>query len=445
LPEGTATIVAECLASGRSRLSLETAHGRNKFSWSFYPIAGQQVVHCYVGDITDRQSLEEQLRQAQKMEAIGQLAGGVAHDFNNILTVIMGHLGLLRESPHLAEEINESLSEISAAASRAAKLTGQLLAFSRRQVLSISALDVNEVVTHLTKMLRRILGEHVSMQLDFSPEQLTFQGDAGLMEQVLVNLAVNARDAMPEGGTLKITTRAVKRLPPSTSDQPGPKQLGEYVQLSVADTGTGIPPEIRAKIFEPFFTTKEVGKGTGLGLATVFGIVQQHDGRIEVKSEPGHGTTFHVFLPRLAVTPTAAPARQVVLSPRGRNELVLFVEDEPSVQEMGTQALRRQGYRVMTASNGRAAREIWNQHKAEIALLLTDMIMPEGVSGQQLARQLLEEKPGLKVVYTSGYNAEIAGKELRLTDGVNYLAKPYELERLFQTVRAALDGVSAHG
>ena len=447
LPSECSSIVAECLASGQSRLSLKTKHGRSTLSWSFYPIVDRQVVHCYVGDITDRQSLEEQLRQAQKMEAVGQLAGGVAHDFNNILTVIMGHLGLLRGNPSssVANEIDESLSQILAAANRAAKLTSQLLAFSRRQVLHMSALDVNEVVTHLTKMLRPILGEHVSMQLDFAAEQLTFQGDAGLMEQVLVNLAVNARDAMPDGGTLKITTRAVKKAPPSTGDQPSPEQPVDYVRLSVADTGSGIAPEIRAKIFEPFFTTKEVGKGTGLGLATVFGIVQQHNGSIEVESEPGHGATFHIYLPRLTSAPTAAPAPLPVFIPRGRNELVLLVEDELSVQEMATQALRRQGYRVMTASSGRAALEIWNEHKAEVDLLLTDMIMPEGVSGQQLARQLLEEKPGLKVVYTSGYNAEIAGKELKLTDGINYLAKPYELERLFRTVRAALDHTGTPG
>ncbi len=440
LPAGTAAIVTTCLASGQPRLRLETAPGQSKLSWSFYPITGQQVVHCYVGDITDRQSLEEQLRQAQKMEAIGQLAGGVAHDFNNMLTAIIGHLGLLRENPKVTNEIDESLSEISAAANRAAKLTSQLLAFSRRQVLSTSALDLNEVVTHLTKMLRRILGEHVIMQLDFAPEPLTFQGDAGLMEQVLVNLAVNARDAMPEGGTLKITTRSVTHRPPSTNEQRGPQQSAPYVRLSVGDTGIGILPEIRAKIFEPFFTTKEVGKGTGLGLATVFGIVQQHNGWIEVESEPGHGATFHIYLPRLAVDPAVVPVPQPVFVPRGRNELVLLVEDEPAVQEMGMQALRRQGYRVVSASNGRAALEVWAQHKDEIALLLTDMIMPEGISGQQLARQLLEEKPALKVIYSSGYNAEIAGKELKLTDGVNYLAKPYELERLYRTVRAALDG-----
>ena len=439
LPAATEAIVAECLATGQPRLRLETTQGRNKLSWSYYPIAGQQVVHCYVGDITDRQSLEEQLRQSQKMEAIGLLAGGVAHDFNNMLTVIIGHLGLLRGNAQVTPEIDKSLGEISAAANRAAKLTSQLLAFSRRQVLNFSALDLNEVVTHLTKMLRRILGEQVAMQLDFAPEQMTLRGDAGLIEQVLVNLAVNARDAMPDGGTLRITTRCVSRVPLPTKEQPGPLQTTEYVRLSVVDTGTGIPAEIRDKIFEPFFTTKEVGKGTGLGLATVFGIVQQHHGWIEVESEAGHGATFDIFLPRLATATIAAPALQRVFTPLGRNELVLFVEDEQAVQEIVTQALRRQGYRVMPASNGRIALEVWARYKAEIDLLLTDMIMPGGVSGKQLAQQLLAEKPTLKVIYSSGYDSEIAGKEMKLTSGTNYLAKPYELDRLFRTVRAALD------
>jgi PAS domain S-box-containing protein len=439
LPADARNIVRQCLDTGEPRLRLVTTHGKTTLSWSFYPIGSHRVVHCYIGDITERTELELQLRQAQKMEAIGQLAGGVAHDFNNMLTAIIGHLGMLRGNPKLTREMDESLGEIAAAANRAAKLTGQLLAFSRRQVLTTKPLDLNEVVTHLAKMLRRLLGEHVTMQLDFSPEQTTFLGDAGSIEQVLVNLAVNARDAMPEGGTLRIKTQCVRRVPPATLEQSSPKPA-DYVWLSVSDTGTGIPPEIRAKIFEPFFTTKEVGKGTGLGLATVFGIVQQHHGWIEVESEPGQGARFHVFLPRLDMAPAAPAAPRSVDAPRGRNELVLLVEDEPSVKEVAAQALRRQGYRVVTAASGRAALEVWAQQRAEVDLLLTDMIMPEGISGHQLARQLLAEKPGLKVVYTSGYNAEIAGKELPLTEGLNYLAKPYELDHLFQTVRAALDG-----
>jgi len=290
-------------------------------------------------------------------------------------------------------------------------------------------------------MLRRVLGEQVTVQLDFAPETLTFQGDAGMMEQVLVNLAVNARDAMPQGGTLRITTRRETRVPPAT-DGAAPAGPAEFVRLSVGDTGTGIPTEIRAKIFEPFFTTKGVGKGTGLGLATVFGIMQQHHGWIEVESEVGRGTTFHLYLPQLARPSASVPVMepaQSALPARGRGELVLLVEDEAAVQQIVMQALGRYGYRVLQASNGAEALKIWAGRKAEIALLLTDLIMPGGISGLQLARQLMAEKPQLRVVYTSGYSAEIAGKEIKLTDGVNYLAKPYELDLLFRTVRLALD------
>ena len=405
-------------------------------------IGGQVVGRVWsFRDITERQSLEVQLRQSQKMEAIGQLSGGIAHDFNNLLTAIIGHLGLLRGNPQVTPLIAESLGEISAAANRAANLTSQLLAFSRRQVISISALDLNEVVTNLSKMLRRVLGEQVSVQLDFAPEPLSFQGDAGMMEQVLVNLAVNARDAMPEGGTLRIATRREIRQPPAT-ERTAPAVPGEFVRLSVSDTGTGIPPEIRSRIFEPFFTTKGVGKGTGLGLATVFGIMQQHHGWIEVESEVGRGTTFHLYLPLMARQPARIAGEepgQPVQPARGRGELILLVEDEPAVQQIVMKALDRYGYRVVPAANGPEALKVWAERRADIALLLTDLIMPEGMSGLQLARQLTEQNPQLRVVYSSGYSAEIAGKEMRMTAGVNYLAKPYELEQLFRTVRLALD------
>ncbi len=440
LPAETRSIVVECLATGQPRLHLGTFQGKFALSWSFYPIASEQVVHCYIGDISERLQLEEQLRQSQKMEAVGQLSGGIAHDFNNMLTAIIGHLGLLQGNPQVTPEIAESLKEIGTAASRATKLTSQLLAFSRRQVMRTSDLDLNAVVDNLTKMLHRLLGEEVVIKHDYASEQLVFHGDAGLMEQVLVNLAVNARDAMPGGGTLRISTGGEHRASPAVEEPPGTTKPRAFVRLSVSDTGTGISPEIRAKIFEPFFTTKDVGKGTGLGLATAFGIVQQHQGWIEVESEVGRGTTFHIYLPRLETAPLAAATETPAMPARGRGELVLLVEDEPSVQEMGLRALSRYGYRVLTAANGPAAREVWAGHHAEIDLLLTDMIMPEGISGTQLARQFQTDKPSLKVVYTSGYNAQIAGKELKLTDGINFLAKPYEIERLFRTVRTALDG-----
>ena len=390
-------------------------------------------------DITERRLLEEQLRQSQKMEAIGQLSGGIAHDFNNLLTVISGHLGLLKDNQQVTPEIGESLGEILTATNRAANLTKQLLLFSRRQVMSTVDLDLNELVNNLTKMLRRILGEDVRMRLDYAPETLTIHGDSGMIDQVLVNLAVNARDAMPNGGSLCIATRGETRIPPAEARRSNPSLPSSYVRLSISDTGMGIPPEIRSKIFEPFFTTKDVGKGTGLGLATVFGIVQQHRGWIELESEPGAGTTFHVYLPRITSAPAIRKEAPPAAPSRGQGELILLVEDESSLMDVGVTALRRYGYQVLSAHNGLEALRVWAGHKEEIKLLLTDIIMPDGMSGVQLARQILAEKPSLKVVYTSGYSAQIAGKELPLNEGINYLAKPYELDQLFRTVRTALD------
>ncbi|HEY8994772.1 MAG TPA: PAS domain S-box protein [Lacunisphaera sp.] len=440
LPADHRDIIAQCLATGQPKLRLVTQHGKHTFSWSFYPIASLQVVHCYIGDITERMQLEQQLRQAQKMEAVGQLAGGVAHDFNNLLTAIIGHAGLIQGGSPLPPDVAESLGEISRAASRAANLTSQLLAFSRLQVINIRALDLNEVIGHLGKMLRRVLGEHISMQMDFAPDRLVFNGDAGMIEQVVINLAVNARDAMPGGGVLRIATgteTCLPRTPDKLVEQTTP---GDFVRLTISDAGSGISPEVLPKIFDPFFTTKEVGKGTGLGLATAFGIIQQHHGWIEVDSELGRGTTFRIYLPKLEASPDENPEGSAAKPARGSGEVILLVEDEPSVRDVGLKALRGQGYRVLAATNAQTALEIWSAHRQEITLLLTDVIMPGGVTGLQLAHQLQMEKPSLRVVYTSGYSREIAGKELPMDEGVNYLAKPYELEKLFQIVRDALDG-----
>lgn len=438
LPPDTDAIVAHCLATGRPRLRLVTPHGRNTLSWSFYPISSQQVVHCYIGDISERTQLEEQLRQAQKMEAIGQLAGGVAHDFNNLLTAILGHLGLLQTGRPLPPDTTESLGEIAKAANRAANLTSQLLAFSRLQVIDIRPLDLNEIVTHHAKMLRRLLGEDIAMHLDFARERLFFNGDSGMIEQVVMNLVVNARDAMPGGGNLTIATGAELRIGRTADSRSEETRPGPFVRLTITDTGTGIPPEVLPKIFEPFFTTKEVGKGTGLGLATAFGIVQQHQGWIEVESEPGRGTVFRIYLPRIAVPAKSPPAGRASAPGRGRGETILLVEDEPAVRDIGIRALIGQGYHVLAATDGNSALETWRAHRGEIVLLLTDVIMPGGMSGLQLARQLQADKPALKVIYMSGYSREIAGKELPSESNFHYLAKPYELEELFHLVEATL-------
>jgi two-component system cell cycle sensor histidine kinase/response regulator CckA len=317
-----------------------------------------------------------------------------------------------------------------------------LLAFSRLQVLSIRPLDLNEVVSHLAKMLRRLLGEDIAMHLDFAPDRLFFNGDAGMIEQVVMNLAVNARDAMPGGGELRIATSSEVRARRAMESRTEEAQPQPVVCLTVTDTGTGIAPEILPKIFEPFFTTKEVGKGTGLGLATVFGIVQQLQGWIEVESELGRGTTFRVCLPRMAATspPDADPGQQTNRVGRGRGEVILLVEDEEIVREVSVRALTRQGYRVLAASDGQEALKLWAAHRAEIDLLFTDVVMPGGLSGLQLFRQLKAEKPVLRVILASGYNREISGEEM--TEGANYLAKPYELEELFHLVRTVLDMAS---
>ncbi|SPE59972.1 putative Histidine kinase [Verrucomicrobia bacterium] len=348
----------------------------------------------YVGtaqDVTERKRLEAQFRQAQKMEAIGQLAGGVAHDFNNILAAMMMQAGLSLLSTDLSEDVRDGLQQIRSYAQRAANLTRQLLLFSRRQVMQPRLLDANEVVTSLAKMLQRIIGEDVRLQLHLHPTPLMTQADAGMLDQVVMNLSVNARDAMPGGGRLLIETsqrdldEEFVRLHPDT-------QPGRYACLSVSDSGTGIPPEVLPHIFEPFFTTKESGKGTGLGLATVFGIVKQHQGCIEVANNPTCGARFDILLP-LSEATSALPGC-AAKSPKsiGGTETILLVEDEPAVRLLTRRTLERHGYRTLEAGNGEEAIAIWQEHRGEVALLLTDLVMPEGMTGQQLARRLQADR-----------------------------------------------------
>jgi PAS domain S-box-containing protein len=408
------------------------------------PVRGAdgQIAHFVAikQDVTERRLLEDQLRQTQKMEAIGQLASGVAHDFNNILAIIQLQAGLLKAEQSLSPKQLDYAGEIEKATARAANLTRQLLLFSRKQALQPRDLDLNEVVTSITKMLQRTLGEDVEMQFKFSPQPLLIHADAGMMDQILMNLTINARDAMPKGGQLLIKTSAVE-FDEITAAKTPQARPGSFACVSVSDNGGGIPPEILPRIFVPFFTTKAVGKGTGLGLATVFGIVQQHQGWINVYSEAGQGTTFRIYLPRLIKPSDKKAGWSSLASLRSGNETILLVEDDSSLRASIRIALSRLGYRVLEASNGVAALEVWKQHRDEIRLVLTDMVMPGGLTGKELGEQLLQQDPKLKVIYASGYSADSADKDFSMEEGVNFLTKPFAVNKLAQTVRNCLDKI----
>jgi two-component system cell cycle sensor histidine kinase/response regulator CckA len=409
---------------------------------SFVELSGQPpLLLGLFRDVTAQKRLEEQLRQSQKMEAIGQLAGGVAHDFNNILTVIHGHASLLSGAGNLTGTAPRSAMQITRAAERAAALTRQLLAFSRRQVLQPRRLDMNEVVSDMTKMLGRILGEHIALQLRYSPQPAPVLADASMMEQVLLNLAVNARDAMPGGGVLTIQISSPEIDAWHLVQHPEARS-GPAVCLTVTDTGCGILPENLSRIFEPFFTTKEVGKGTGLGLATVYGIIKQHRGWIEVESRVGKGSTFKVFLPASAQpsdTKPAAPVEEIV---RGGCETILVVEDEAPVRDLVCDLLTGHGYTILQAESGLKALEVWKHSKNKVDLLLTDLVMPDQINGRQLAEKLRADRPELKVIFTSGYSEDVIGQDFVLLRGLKFLQKPYPPRKLALAVRDCLDAVN---
>jgi PAS domain S-box-containing protein len=387
-------------------------------------------------DVSDQRHLEEQFRQAQKMEAVGQLAGGIAHDFNNLLTAILGNTQLLLRDLPPGDAKRGDVEEIRKASERAASLTRQLLAYSRRQMLQPEVLDLNVVVADMDKMLRRLIGEHISLAAVPAADLGRVRADPNQIEQVIVNLAVNARDAMPDGGKLTIETANVD-LDESFAQAHLGSVPGPYVMLAVSDTGAGMDATVRAHLFEPFFTTKEVGKGTGLGLATVYGIVKQSDGYISVYSEPGRGASFKIYLPRIE-TPAGAATAPAKGGPARGTETILVVEDEPAVLTLSRRALEVQGYVVLAASDADAAMRVVERHGGTIHLLLTDVVMP-GLSGRELADQLAARRPGIRVLYMSGYPGDAVVQHGTLPSGSAFLQKPFSPDGLARKVRDVLD------
>src|SRR5579864_6732399 len=399
---------------------------------------GGRVFELFAEDVTERRALEQQLRQSQKMEAVGRLAGGIAHDFNNLLMVISGYSEFLLERLGAEPHLRGPAQEIASASERASSLTRQLLAFSRKQMLAPRTIHLNDIATENLKMLNRMIGEDIDLVFVPSPNLWSVRADSGQIEQVIMNLAVNARDAMPSGGKFTIETTNVT-LDEDYARLHAPLPAGDYVMIAISDTGVGMDPETQSHIFEPFFTTKGT-KGTGLGLSTVYGIVKQSGGYIWVYSEVGRGTTFKIYLPRVAssepAAQVAAPAQFPKVEPG--TETILLVEDEANLRYLARQYLEKQGYKVIEAADGAVAMQIAVAHEAVIHLLLTDVIMP-GMNGRELAQRISEIRPNVKVLYMSGYTENVIGENGTLDAGVRLLQRPFNLRDLKSKVREVLD------
>jgi PAS domain S-box-containing protein len=391
---------------------------------------------AFVNDISDRKRLEDRLLEAQKMEAVGRLAGGVAHDFNNMLTVIAGYNCMILDDLSPLDPLRGCAEEVLKAADRAAALTRQLLAFSRRQVMQPCVMNINTAVVHTEKMLRRLIGEDVELVLSLREDAGNIKADPNHIEQAIVNLALNARDAMPEGGRITVETANAHLDETYARTHLGVKP-GEFVMVAVSDTGHGMDAETRRRLFEPFFTTKEKGKGTGLGLATVYGVVKQLGGDIWVYSEPGQGTTFKLYFPRVTENASLPAASPVEADRAPSTEAILVVEDEQAVRDLTVKILRKLGHTVLAAANGTEAIEIATSHSGPIALLLTDVVMPN-MSGRQVAEHLLKLRPELKVLYLSGYTDNTVVHHGVLEDGVEFLPKPFSREALARKIRDVL-------
>jgi signal transduction histidine kinase/DNA-binding response OmpR family regulator len=433
------------LTSGHERAvtleySAKTARGAGWYAFSATRFGEKsELIAVEHEDITKRKSLEQQLRQSQKMEAIGQLAGGVSHDFNNLLVVITSYTKLLLEQFEREDPRRSDLEEILRAANDAASLTRQLLAFSRQQVLRPAVIDLNTIIGELEKMLRRVIGEDIQCRTVLEPALGHVRADPGQMQQILMNLAVNARDAMPAGGTITIETSNISLDEAFASSHTGVTP-GRYVVMNVTDTGIGMSSETQARIFEPFFTTKEVGKGTGLGLSTVYGIVQQSDGHIWVYSELGRGTSFKIYLPRVDEPLGAVRVHQRDSLPARASETILVVEDNLAIRKVITRILRPLGYKILEASGAHEAIRVASQVDATIDLLLTDVVMPE-TTGPALASELGKSRPFMEVLFMSGYSRSTMEKNAALSEKVHFLEKPFAPDALIRKVREVLTGV----
>jgi PAS domain S-box-containing protein len=389
-------------------------------------------------DISERKHLEEQFRQAQKMEAVGRLSGGIAHDFNNLLGVIIGYAEYLQEQLEKTHVLRGSVDEIFKAGKRAASLTGQLQAFSRQQVLDPKVLDLNATVTDMEKLLRRVIGEDIELTTELDGGLGRLKADQSQLEQIIMNLAVNARDAMPKGGKLIVQTGNIVMDEVFVRRHPYPVEPGPYVCLTVADTGTGMDAQTKAKAFDPFFTTKEKGKGTGLGLSTVYGVVKQSGGYIDIHSSPGEGTTFKIYLPRVCEAVRVEKCSGESAGSFKGNETILLAEDETSLRNLTRNTLQGCGYTVLEAKDGTEALKISRNHDEPIDLLLTDVVMPE-MGGLALAQELSRERPAMKVVYMSGYTGRTFGAQGPIEPGSFFLMKPFTRDGLTQKIREALE------
>ena len=435
-------LIAHDLHSHYTNAILTKAGAQRLISWNNTVVRdgqGRATGTLSIGeDVTERVNLERQLQQAQKMEAVGQLAGGVAHDFNNVLTAITGYAEFLRMDLPPSDPKLADVDEIQNAVKRAGALTRQLLAFSRQQVLQPVVLNPNDVVHGIEKMLRRLIGENFDLATALDPSAGQVKADPGQIEQVLLNLVVNARDAMPEGGRITIATVRAQIDEVAAAAQGKALAPGDYVVLSVSDNGVGMSSEVRLRIFEPFFTTKPSGKGSGLGLATVYGIVTQSGGHITVYSEPGFGSTFKVYLPFVAPASTHAAEAASIERPREGSETVLIAEDDEAVRALATEILQRYGYTVLAARNGEEALFLAERFEGLIQLVVTDVVMT-GMDGPTLVERLRARHPALRVLFTSGYTGEAVQRRGVLASGAPFLEKPFTAAGLARKVRDALD------